>query len=122
MELKIEQSEIEKAIRGHLQKLVNDGLGYETKKALADAVTPEVVSGFVESAMRALTDKELTARILEETHIAIGHAVQTVVQESIVAMVARLRGWSPRDFQSREHQSEIDALRLRLFPTPKPLN
>ena len=121
MELKIEQSEIEKAIRDHLQKLVNDGLGYETKKALekaiADAVTPEVVAGFVDSAMRALTDKDLTARILEETHVAIGHAVQTVVQESIVAMVARLRGWSNRDFSSREHQAELDALRARLFPS-----
>src|SRR5262245_3187065 len=120
MDLKIEQSEIEAAIRSHLQKMVNEGLGYETKKALekaiADAVTPEVVQGFVDSAMSALTDKTLTARILEETHHAIGHAVQTVVQEAIVSMVARLRGWSNRDWANREHQAELEALRARLFP------
>lgn len=120
MNLTIEQSEIETAIRAHLQKLVNDGLGYETKKALetaiAKAVTPEVVAGFVDSAMRALTDKDLTARILEETHRAIGQAVQLVVQESIVSMIARLRGWKPDGYASRDKQDELDALRARLFP------
>jgi len=120
MELKIEQAEIEKAIGGHLQKLVNEGLGYETKraleKAIADAVTPEVVAGFVDSAMQALTDKDLTAQILDETHHAIGKAVQTVVQESIVSMVARLRGWTNKSWENKEHQAELDELRARLFP------
>lgn len=119
MNLTIEQSEIEAAIRGHLQKLVNEGIGYEAKKALdtaiAAAVTPEVVSGFVDSAMRALTDKELTARILDETHRAIGIAVQTTVQEAIISMIARLRGWKGDGYRSAEQQADLDQLRRRLF-------
>lgn len=121
MELKIDKSDIEKAIQDHLNESVKRGIDYRVtdalNKAIADAITPEVVSGFVDSAMAALTDKDLTARILDETHRAIGYAVQMTVQESIVSMVARLRGWKPDGYASREKQEELDALRARLFPS-----
>jgi methyl coenzyme M reductase alpha subunit len=118
MELKIDQSTIESAIQEHLNEVVKRGVDYKVKdainQAIADAITPEVVSGYAEAAVRALTDPTVSQRIVSEMHAAIAEAVRLTMQEAVVAVAARLRGYSPS--RSGDDQARLDALRERLFP------
>ena len=118
MELKIEKDAIEAAIQEHLDKAVSDGLSYKIKgaldEALADAVTPELVQGYVEAAMGALTDAAVTERIVTEINAAMAEAVRMTMQEAVVTVVAKLRGYRP-DMKHGD-SDRVDEIRRRLFP------
>lgn len=120
MELKIDQAKIQEAIQDHLDRTVKEGIDYKVKEqlnqAIADAITPEVVSGYAEAAVRALTDPSVTQRIVTEMQHAIAEGVRLTMQEAIVSVVAKLRGYQPT--RDKEDAARLEALRARLFPTP----
>jgi hypothetical protein len=123
MELKIDEKEISAAIQLHLDEVVKKGIDYRTQEALNDAIakaiTPEVVSGYATAAVKALTDPDITRRIVVEMQRAIGEAVRMTMQEAILSVAARLRGL-PSYNRSKEESAKMDELRQRLFPeTPE---
>lgn len=119
MEIKIDKTQIEAAIQAHLDESVRKGIDYRVTQALnsaiADAITPEIVSGYVDAAMQALTDPAVTQRIVTEMQHAIAEGVRMTLQEAIVSVAGRLRGYSPN--RNREDEQRLEELRRRLFPT-----
>lgn len=118
MQLEIKSDSIREAIQQHLDQTVREGINYRVKdalnKAIADAITPEVVTSYVEAAMQALTDPEITKRIVTEMQLAIAEGVRLTMQEAIVSVAARLRGYNVN--RNREDEQKLEDLRARLFP------
>ena len=119
MQLNIDQASIEAAIKAHLDETVALGIDYKVKeainKAIADAITPEIVQSYVDSAMSALTDPDVSLRIVSEMQHAMAEAVRVTMEETVLAVAVRLRGYSPN--RNREDEAKIDTLRERLFPS-----
>lgn len=118
MELKIDETKIEAAIQDHLDHAVREGINYRIKdaldKAIADAITPEIVSGYVAAAMQALTDPGVTQRIVTEMQHAIAEGVRITMEEAIVGVAGRLRGYNPS--RNKDDEQKLETLRTRLFP------
>jgi methyl coenzyme M reductase alpha subunit len=118
MQLEISQEAIQAAIQAHLDETVKRGIDYKVTNALnnaiAAAITPEVVSGYVDAAMKAITDPAITQRIVTEMQAAIAEGVRLTMQEAIVGVACRLRPQS----RNTEEQARMDAVRERLFPSP----
>lgn len=119
MQLNIDQASIEAAIKAHLDETVARGIDYKVKeainKAIADAITPEIVQSYVDSAMSALTDPDVSLRIVSEMQHAMAEAVRVTMEETVLAVAVRLRGYNTS--RDRDAESKIDALRERLFPS-----
>lgn len=114
MELKIDPAQIQSAIQDHLDRVVKDGIDYRVKeqlnKAIADAITPEIVAGYAAAAVKALTDPTVTQRIVQEMHNAIAEGAREAMQEAVVSVVARIRGIRIID------DPKVQEIRQRLFP------
>ena len=119
MQLNIDQASIEAAIKAHLDETVARGIDYKVKeainRAIADAITPEIVQSYVDSAMSALTDPDVSLRIVSEMQHAMAEAVRVTMEETVLAVAVRLRGYSTS--RDRDAEAKIDALRERLFPS-----
>lgn len=119
MEIKINPEQIQAAIQSHLDRVVKEGIDYRVKEAIntaiADAITPEVVAGYAEAAVKALTDPGVTQRIVEEMHAAISEAARLTMQEAIVSVASKLRGYNLN--RNRDDTEKIEELREKLFPS-----
>jgi glycosyltransferase A (GT-A) superfamily protein (DUF2064 family) len=123
MKLEINQAKIEEAIQAHLDKMVTEGIDWQVKeqlnKAIGDAITPEIVKGYADAAIKAMTSPDVTQRIVTEMNDALAEAVRQTMQEAVVAVVVKLRTMR-RSGSSMEMDQMASEVRNQLFPQNSP--
>jgi hypothetical protein len=118
MKLEIDQEKITAVIQEHLDRAVKDGIDYRIKQqineVIAEAITPEVVRHYATAAVAAMTDPKVTERMVAELQRAVAEGVRMTMEEAIVTVACRLRGYQPN--RSSEDQVKMEQMRDRLFP------
>lgn len=116
MNLTIDQQAIESAIQSTATAAIHDAVGhYSMKSAIVQVVLDQLSSSSITTAVgqavAQVNTQELADALAAEIVASIRRGVLAVVQESLVEMVAKLRGLS-----TYSDKAAIQELRREMYP------
>lgn len=112
MNIKIDEELIQNAIRASIQDAVSTAVkGYSVQSVIANAMASELTSSVVVQAVKDAVHRvdmdSMVESLAREIQRATIKAVVAVVQESMVEVIARLRGLSPYDDKDKRERERI---------------